>query len=208
MTKQLLQRALGNLMKLTDCDGPEAYGVILDEIEANLRTALSAEAIDTLPERVQKAMPQMIVGHVYQTHNHGPAVFEGIDVYHGESAYQFNAGGKRIYCLPHDYGFFEHPTAQPDAEAMRKELERVTKCLKKANDSTEEFERKWYLLGDEMDRVKGERDAMKLDAKRYLHLRDSGKWDCRSFLDISDFQTMDAAIDAAIAGQWEAKAWI
>lgn len=57
----------------------------------------------------------------------------------------------------------------PDTEAMRKELERVTLCLKKANDSTEKFERKWYLLGDELERVKGERDALLIACKRALN---------------------------------------
>jgi hypothetical protein len=33
------------------------------------------------------------------------------------------------------------------------EIKRLTACLKKANESTEHFEREWYLRGDEIDRL-------------------------------------------------------
>lgn len=54
-----------------------------------------------------------------------------------------------------------------ETESLRKELERVTLCLKKANDSHEEFERKWYLSCQELEEVKAQRDAMALDAARF-----------------------------------------
>lgn len=46
-------------------------------------------------------------------------------------------------------------------EAQAAEIERLTACLKKANDQAEHFEREWYLRGDEIERL--ETDVRKLD---------------------------------------------
>jgi hypothetical protein len=46
--------------------------------------------------------------------------------------------------------------AQPEQEA---EIKRLTACLKLANAQAEEFERKWYLLGDEIERLKAAQPA-------------------------------------------------
>lgn len=51
-------------------------------------------------------------------------------------------------------------TQQRTREAEQQaEIERLTVCLKKANDGFEEFERKWYLRGDEIFRL---REALRL----------------------------------------------
>ncbi len=39
-------------------------------------------------------------------------------------------------------------------DALRAEVERLTECLKRANEQAEEFERKWYLRGDEVERLR------------------------------------------------------
>jgi predicted RNase H-like nuclease (RuvC/YqgF family) len=39
--------------------------------------------------------------------------------------------------------------------ALRAEVERLSRCIKRANDQAEEFERKWYLRGDEVERLRG-----------------------------------------------------
>jgi alkylhydroperoxidase family enzyme len=41
------------------------------------------------------------------------------------------------------------------------EIERLTDCLKKANTSTEHFERLWYMGADELERATTERDMWK-----------------------------------------------
>ena len=38
--------------------------------------------------------------------------------------------------------------------AMDEKIERLTACLKKANDQAEHFEREWYLRGDEIERLR------------------------------------------------------
>lgn len=38
---------------------------------------------------------------------------------------------------------------------LKAELERMTQCLKKANDQAEDFERRWYLANDELERIRG-----------------------------------------------------
>lgn len=46
------------------------------------------------------------------------------------------------------------------------EIERLTACLKRANDSAEHFEREWYLRGDENERlctVAAQEDTKRLD---------------------------------------------
>ena len=49
--------------------------------------------------------------------------------------------------------------AQAALAAKDAEIARLTKCLQEANSQTEEFERKWYLRGDELERMTAERDA-------------------------------------------------
>jgi hypothetical protein len=39
-------------------------------------------------------------------------------------------------------------------DALRAEVERLTGCLKRANDQAEEFERRWYLRGDDVERLR------------------------------------------------------
>ncbi len=43
--------------------------------------------------------------------------------------------------------------AQNERDALRAEVERLTSCLKRANEQAEEFERKWYLRADEVERL-------------------------------------------------------
>lgn len=50
------------------------------------------------------------------------------------------------------------------------EIERLTACLKKANDQAEHFEREWYLRGDEIERLTAERSERELDSDRLASL--------------------------------------
>ncbi len=44
--------------------------------------------------------------------------------------------------------------ADRELKALRAEVERLTECLKHANFQAEEFERKWYLRLDEVERLR------------------------------------------------------
>lgn len=44
------------------------------------------------------------------------------------------------------------------AGLAEKEIGRLTANIKKANDQAEHFEREWYLRGDEIERLRAERD--------------------------------------------------
>ena len=44
--------------------------------------------------------------------------------------------------------------------AAKREIERLTASLKRANETAEHFERHWYLRGDEIERLTAERDAL------------------------------------------------
>ena len=93
--------------------------------------------------------------------------------------------------------------------AMCDEIERLTACLKKANDQAEHFEREWYLRGDEIEKLRK-------DAARYQWLRNKGDgWYVGTeyatyndkvvdgeFANYSGMQMeLDAAIDAAIGSK-------
>lgn len=41
-----------------------------------------------------------------------------------------------------------------ERDALKAENERLTNCLKKANDQAEDFERRWYLADMELERIK------------------------------------------------------
>lgn len=41
-----------------------------------------------------------------------------------------------------------------ERDALQAENERLTNCLKKANDQAEDFERRWYLADMELERIK------------------------------------------------------
>lgn len=52
---------------------------------------------------------------------------------------------------------------------LEAEVERLTECLKNANNNHEEFERKWYLAIDEQDELKDENAQLKAElAVRWL----------------------------------------
>ena len=46
---------------------------------------------------------------------------------------------------------------------LEAEVERLTECLKNANNNHEEFERKWYLAIDEQDELKDENAQLKAE---------------------------------------------
>lgn len=90
--------------------------------------------------------------------------------------------------------------------ALCDEIERLTACLKKANDQAEHFEREWYLRGDEIERLRA-------DSARYQWLREQnadepGKLGVFRYEQmgtcVSEFEPVwvgadiDAAIDAAM----------
>lgn len=92
-----------------------------------------------------------------------------------------------------------------DTEALRKELERIGAQNAKLYD---DFNKSQL----ELERVKGERDAMKLDAERYRYIRDTDNGEVGSLfigVDSSQYPSRwalsedeaDKAIDAAIAAQ-------
>lgn len=80
--------------------------------------------------------------------------------------------------------------------ALRAEVERLTGCLKRANDQAEEFERRWYLRGDEVEQFRK-------DAARYQWLRDPNN-DTEGTVPFLAGDDLDAAIDAAIAQEGKA----
>ena len=43
---------------------------------------------------------------------------------------------------------------EAERDALKSENERLTNCLKKANDQAEDFERRWYLADMELERIK------------------------------------------------------
>ena len=55
-------------------------------------------------------------------------------------------------------------------QRMADEIEHLRAALKRANDQAEHFEREWYLRGDENEKLRAERDELKLavDAARIL----------------------------------------
>ena len=86
------------------------------------------------------------------------------------------------HCRDKDANAKHIATANPaTVSAMCDEIERLTACLKKANDQAEHFEREWYLRGDEIERLRK-------DAARY-------QWLVAYF--VSDRTDQDDAIVAA-----------
>jgi len=76
-----------------------------------------------------------------------------------------------------------HGAVLNDAEvpALLAELDRLTRerdearvGLSKANEQAEHFEREWYLRGDEIERLRAERDALRAACKTTLMLRQLG----------------------------------
>lgn len=45
-------------------------------------------------------------------------------------------------------------TLVAERDALKAENDRLTNCLKKANDQAEDFERRWYLADMELERIK------------------------------------------------------
>lgn len=66
----------------------------------------------------------------------------------------------------------------PQTPQTLAEIERLTNCLQKANAQTEHFERQWYLVGDERDRLRAENEALRADAERY-------RWLCENRCDVT-----------------------
>lgn len=79
-----------------------------------------------------------------------------------------------------------------ERDAMRAEVERLTGCLRRANDSTEHFERLWYLVQDE-------RDAMRAVVEAAIEYRRSNLSMSRSRSESSPTGRLLAAIDALAA---------
>jgi hypothetical protein len=79
-------------------------------------------------------------------------------------------------------------TSPPDHTA---EIERLTKCLKKANSNHEEFERLWYLATDKID---SQKDSMRMALSMLHFMNDNGYR-----LEEYEQGRMDAAI-AALEG--------
>ena len=53
-----------------------------------------------------------------------------------------------------------------DYNTLRAEKDRLTACLEKANASAENFEREWYLRGDELDTLRAQLAEAQRDAER------------------------------------------
>jgi len=66
--------------------------------------------------------------------------------------------------LPAGTDLTPHAPAQSALDELRREVERLTSALTKANSQAEHFEREWYLRGDEVE-------ALRADAERYRWLR-------------------------------------
>ena len=53
-----------------------------------------------------------------------------------------------------------------DYNALRAEKDRLTACLEKANINAENFEREWYLRGDELDNLRAQLAEAQRDSER------------------------------------------
>ena len=85
-----------------------------------------------------------------------------------------------------------------DYNALRAEKDRLTACLEKANINAENFEREWYLRGDELDNLRAQLAEAQRDAERYRSLRRGQKWSVIDWKgDALRADDLDAAIDAA-----------
>ena len=85
-----------------------------------------------------------------------------------------------------------------DYNTLRAEKDRLTACLEKANASAENFEREWYLRGDELDNLRAQLAEAQRDAERYRSLRRGQKWSVIDWKgDALRADDLDAAIDAA-----------
>jgi len=95
-------------------------------------------------------------------------------------------------------GFASVLTNNDTVIALCDEIERLTACLKKANDQAEHFEREWYLRGDEIERLRK-------DAARYQWLKRErvesnyeGELSIEFECGFDHWNDIDAAIDAAM----------
>ena len=85
-----------------------------------------------------------------------------------------------------------------DYNTLRAEKDRLTACLEKANINAENFEREWYLRGDELDNLRAQLAEAQRDAERYRSLRRGQKWSVIDWKgDALRADDLDAAIDAA-----------
>ena len=85
-----------------------------------------------------------------------------------------------------------------DYNALRAEKDRLTACLEKANINAENFEREWYLRGDELDTLRAQLAEAQRYAERYRSLRRGQKWSVIDWKgDALRADDLDAAIDAA-----------
>ena len=94
----------------------------------------------------------------------------------------------------------EQMRAYADAatNTLRAEKDRLTACLEKANASAENFEREWYLRGDELDNLRAQLAEAQRDAERYRSLRRGQKWSVIDWKgDALRADDLDASIDAA-----------
>lgn len=57
-------------------------------------------------------------------------------------------------CQPKELGLHRADVLKMRIGNLQAELERVTNCLKKANEQAEDFERRWYLANDELERIR------------------------------------------------------
>lgn len=74
---------------------------------------------------------------------------------------------KRAQQVMRSYRSFGNMKAADTIDALLAERERLAHVVKKANSQAEEFERRWYLRGDELEKVTAERDALRADAERF-----------------------------------------
>lgn len=59
---------------------------------------------------------------------------------------------------------------------LRSEVERLTGCLKRANDQAEHFERHWYLRGDEIDSLSADVKRLRATIERVAAIAHCGGW--------------------------------
>ena len=104
-----------------------------------------------------------------------------------------------------------YDTLRAQLKAAESEVSRLTGCLTQANHNSEEFERKWYLAGDEADDYGSQRDAAiaraeaaEANAARYEWLRENDQERSDVFL-ANSHEELDAAIDAAMSRTKEKK---
>lgn len=92
--------------------------------------------------------------------------------------------------------------ADKEMARLRAENERLTACLKRANDNHETFERLWYMTQDERDQLRAECHGRRFDPNMQPILSVLGDWDWSGLAadwPLADERALEAVVKAMAA---------